>query len=282
MQSELSAIRMKDDSIFFVDFLKRQLRDDLDERNVIPLTFEMYNGSHYEFQYDPVLRKALPANARLGKRANNYLVKVESLTEMCPIDMAWLYGVYVQDIEGKNDRQFFEGLPELRKKQAEQGKPQLRSQVLEDRLRGILPVIKIGVDKFKVNIKAHMLDCITKPDADIYFGQLNLQQDHQECFYGYWNLSERRFERYQTISNTNEVALLVIPREEDLDPVGVARERGFADTDLLWCHPLQMQMEAKLEPLSENAKELLQGLLKEAAEQDKKVKTAHRKGLRLN
>jgi hypothetical protein len=212
-----------------------------------------------------------------------YQVKVRSLTEMCDVrEMAWLYGVYVEDIEGKNDLQFFQELPELRKKQAEIYKDLFDPKLLQDRLKGILPVLKIGIDEFKVNLKERTLESFKDPAKDIYFGQLDLQIDGEQCYYAYWNIPERKFERQSTGSNMNTWALLEIPREEDLDPVGVARERGFADTDLLCCHPLQLRMEAKMMPLSETAAQLLKEQQKAELERQMKTNPGPRKGFRMN
>ena len=137
--------------------------------------------------------------------------------------------------------------------------------LLKRRQEGELPVIKIAGDDFLVNWKSKELVLQADHRVRIHLGSLMLTGDgrHYGCCY---HLPTKKV----VVLKDNitrlpaDTVYLLIPNEKILDPVGVAREFGLADTALLPAYPICTGLEAVVisleqSPWAEKVKQNLAG-----------------------
>ncbi|GAC1310474.1 MAG: hypothetical protein NVSMB24_27820 [Mucilaginibacter sp.] len=120
------------------------------------------------------------------------------------------------------------------------------------RLSGKLPHIDLAGTDFTIDWRLKELRETEEPWKNISLRDMEMSDSGEDylCFY-----NTETHELYEPDENLLElpenVVVLEIPCEAKLDPVAVAREYGIGETDLLNDHPFQMNLKAKVTPLSE-------------------------------
>src|ERR1700744_2037845 len=125
---------------------------------------------------------------------------------------------------------------------------------LADRLKGVLPHIDIAGTDFTIDWRLKELRETAQPWNRISVKAMELTPDleHYCCYYDLE--SHRQYFPDPDLTELPEnVGMLVIPNELKLDSVGVAREYGLKDKELLNRCPIQETLTAELRPLSETA-----------------------------
>jgi hypothetical protein len=128
----------------------------------------------------------------------------------------------------------------------------LGDEDLAMRLSGKLPHIDLAGTDFTIDSRLKELRETELPWKHIGLMDMEMSDSGEEylCFY-----NTETHELFEPDENLLElpknVVVLEIPCEAKLDPVAVAREYGIGETDLLNEHPFQMNMKAKVTPLSE-------------------------------
>jgi hypothetical protein len=249
MSGDIAIFQLKDGSRFYVDGIKRLLRDESDPKNIIRLEHTEDVGTGYLFLYDRKIRNIAGASAI--KDINKFLViQVPPLTRMNPMKMAELYGVDLNDVVGKTDKQFFKNLPDIR--QAQKMMILLHDQdLITARIAGELPIAKVGDRDYVVKLKEKTLYSVQNPDKRIPYTGLIYSVNYGGYTCPYNVKTDSAGIEMLKDSNVEDLRVLVIPHELKLDPVGVAREFGFADTDLLHRFPIQKHLEVKIVPVPE-------------------------------
>jgi hypothetical protein len=125
---------------------------------------------------------------------------------------------------------------------------------LADRLKGVLPHIDIAGTDFTIDWRLKELRETVQPWNRISVKAMELTPDleHYCCYY---DLESHRqyFPDADLTELPENIGMLVIPNELKLDPVGVAREYGLSDTELLERCPLLENLTGRIRPLSETA-----------------------------
>jgi hypothetical protein len=128
----------------------------------------------------------------------------------------------------------------------------LGDESLAMRLSGKLPHIDLAGTDFTIDWRLKELRETELPWKHIGLQDLEMSDSGEEylCFYN--TETHELFEPDENLLDLPEnVVVLEIPCEAKLDPVAVAREYGIGETDLLNDHPFQMNLKAKVTPLSE-------------------------------
>jgi hypothetical protein len=246
MSGDIAIFEIENGSNFYVDCIKRLMRDEKDPDNIIRLEHTHDIGEGYLFHYDRKIRNI--ASGPLGRGINEILLP--PLTSIDPEKMAYLYGVNLEDVAGKTDRQFFEDLPDIR--QAQRLMIVLQDQdLIAARIAGELPVAKVGGRDYVVKLREKMLYSVQNPDKWIPFTDLiySVNSGGYTCPYNI-KTDSAGIEILKD-SSVEDLRVLIIPHDRVLDPIGVARELGFADTDLLHRFPIQKHLEVKIVPVPE-------------------------------
>jgi len=124
--------------------------------------------------------------------------------------------------------------------------------LLEKRLSGVLPTIKIGEENYFIDWRLKELRCENDVTKTIYLPGLDMNRDGTEYLALYDLKSKTILDHGQVITKPEEnLAVVRIPFELKLDPVAVAREYGMEETSLLTSFPIQPNLEAKIEPLGD-------------------------------
>ena len=125
---------------------------------------------------------------------------------------------------------------------------------LADRLKGVLPHIAIAGTDFTIDWRLKELRETAQLWNRIAVKAMELMPDG-ERYCCYYDLESRRqyFPDPDLTELPENVGMLVIPNELKLDPVGVAREYGLKDEELLDRCPIQEILTAEIRPLSETA-----------------------------
>ena len=240
-------VEFEDGVVFLLDFAKRLYYDSDNHNNVMRLKDMRDYGSHYQCVYDPVVRNlAKDQDIKISGDTGPYIVSLKQMTRAHAYGMAECYGVDIHEIIGRTDKEFFKGLQAIRAKQyKELGNP-LENEVLRNRLNGILPEIKIGDHVYFIKWDEKALIHTTKQEVRIELGSLLLDSSGH-AYNAFLDLrSGKAISGPIREDDRPFIYKATIPEAETLDPVGVARERGFGDFDLLWKYPLQQHLEAKL------------------------------------
>lgn len=119
-------------------------------------------------------------------------------------------------------------------------------QALQKRLNGILPIITIVDDEYIVDWRLKELRMKDHPENIISLQNMDTDAEGRNylCFYNTKKKSVIRIGDDITELPKN-VVMLKIPYELKLDPVGVAREYGLGDTELLNKYPIQESLQAE-------------------------------------
>jgi hypothetical protein len=108
-KDEMAAIELDDDVCFFVDFVKLQLREHANPDNIIPFAKMKDTGTEYEFMFDPLTRTISSSESQ-----QNYKVTFEHITKLHPDAVARIYRVPLEEVEKRNDKEFFRDLNQIR------------------------------------------------------------------------------------------------------------------------------------------------------------------------
>jgi hypothetical protein len=255
MEKIWATMEFEDGASFYVDFVGRQLCDFDVPWNSIKLSELEDKGTHYEFYYDKNTRnigKSLSSDS--GDSETIYKVQVGQLVDLHPHAIAAIYGVDLDDLRGRNDAQFFKVLPEIRARQWEQVKATVDLHALDARIKQErLPTVIIGNERFGFNGEKNIFYHSDKSHVliELAYMQPTPERDGYACFVDVDDCSPV----YKNVAghNPDSLAYLKVPEPEVIDPVGVARRRGFKDTDLLYAYPLVDGREMKIKPLSDRA-----------------------------
>jgi hypothetical protein len=249
MERKVVSIQMKDQSKFHVDFLKRELQDSRNPENAIALSRALYSEKGYSFIYDPETRNIAGAPRPGTSQRRPYQVRVDNLTALQPETMSRLYGVPLSAVHGKTDEQFFTGLRSLREKQLVIAEKSGNTELFLKRLFGTPAELQVGNETYQYNSMENVLYAVD--DAKVYIDLNKLDIDphaeHYTCLY------DLRYgfpiEKDPLGHYSPDVVWMFIPREERIDPVGVALQRGFEAHDLLYMNPIQKDLECFIQVL---------------------------------
>ncbi|PAW95461.1 hypothetical protein CKK33_18925 [Mucilaginibacter sp. MD40] len=120
------------------------------------------------------------------------------------------------------------------------------------RLSGVLLNIDLAGTDFTIDWRLKELRETEFPWKNISLRDMEMSDNGEEylCFY-HIDTHELYIPGEDLFELPQNVVLLEIPNEIKLDPVAVAREFGIGETDLLPDHPFQMNIAARVTPLSE-------------------------------
>lgn len=254
MDSAKVCVEYEDGVAFLLDFARQLYYECDNPQNVMRLCDMKDFGSHYEFVYDPSFRNLAKDQSSWGSGDTGpYLSSLKSMITYHPYGMAECFGVEMEEVIGKTDKEFFRSLPAIRARQYKELTGRLDFNLLEARLNGVLPEIKIGEEVYTVKWQERALINTARGDSRIELSELC--QDY----------TGHAYDAFLDMRTGTAVARpfgedckpfiykASIPEPEVLDPVGLARQRGFADTDLLWRYPIQSNLEAKLTAVFESS-----------------------------
>lgn len=151
-------------------------------------------------------------------------------------------------------------------------------QAVQRRVKGILPIITIVDDEYIVDWRLKELRMKDRPENIISLKNMDMDDKGSSylCFY------DKKAKAVIRIGDDitelpKDAVMLKIPYELKLDPVGVAREYGLGDTELLNRFPIQENLQAEQVPLKDTmlpkiieANRKKQGLLQKPAPQKRK------------
>jgi len=128
----------------------------------------------------------------------------------------------------------------------------LGDENLAMRLSGKLPHIDLAGTDFTIDWRLKELRETELPWKHISLRDMEMSDSGEEYLCFYHTGTHELFEPDENLLELPEnVVVLEIPCEARLDPIAVAREYGIGETDLLVEHPFQMNLKAKVTPLSE-------------------------------
>lgn len=123
---------------------------------------------------------------------------------------------------------------------------------ITNRLQGMLPRIDIAGDTFIVDWRLQELRHENDLSSIINLKFLPVSGDGNSYLSYYHLVSKQTVQPDPDIREMPEhVVMIEIPGEMTLDPVGVARQYGLKDTQLLRTYPLRENLKATIKPLSE-------------------------------
>lgn len=260
MLREWVGIEFDEGVTFMVDFIKREMRD-IDNSNHVMRYSDMEDkGDCYEFYYDQTKKGiGIPVTPNGEDDPLIYKVRLKQMVRQHPNAVASLYGIPLSEIQHLSDREFFATLPQIRAKLWEAVEKTTDQQLLKSRLEGMLPIYYIGNEKYLVNWEKRRLEHTQYSWRDIDLTRTGVSHDMKAytCFY---NIRDGIpvYDQEASCYDPSMLALLRVQDEACLDPVGVALERGFGPTDLLFAHPLMMEQKAELFLLQERSMSLSQ------------------------
>ena len=136
----------------------------------------------------------------------------------------------------------------------------MKNQLLDQRLKGELPVIKIADDDYIVDWRLKELRSADGSSRRIDLSKLEMNEEGTE-YVALLHLKTGAILTSTYVTGeekVSELALIYIPNELKLDPVGVAREYGLNDTHLLEDYPIQENLKARIEPLEDMRKNIIE------------------------
>lgn len=217
---------------FEVDIHKQVLRQTDNPTNEISFVRDMTDlGSHYLLVFDPE-GKNIPRQAHHGHTIE---VSVPKLIELDPQGMAAKYGWLVGDFPGKTDFQVI-----------------VDEALLQQRLDGALPRIRIAGEDFYVDLRLHELRHAGTFHPVLSLKSFDLTADgwHYEAYYHPFMRQLVPLDPRLT-ELPEGVVRIRIPNEIGLDPVGAAQLYHIDERMLLRLHPIKKDLRAEVIPLSE-------------------------------
>jgi len=130
----------------------------------------------------------------------------------------------------------------------------INQDLVDLRLQGQLPKIKISDRSFIIDWRLKELRAVDNPGHSISMKHLPLTPDGESYYFFLHEPSLRLVSIGENITRLpKDVVLVEIPNELKLDPIGVAREFGLQDTEMLATFPIQRDLTAKVTPLQDTA-----------------------------
>lgn len=214
---------------FVVDVINEEIKERANLHNVIRFEDMADKGSHYSFSYD-LNDKNIPV--LVSRQEHIIEVNIPQMVELDPELVAEKYKVSVESLKGKRDLDLI-----------------VDPQLLQKRLNGELPTILIGTDTYIVDWYLKELRAPDDPGRRISLANLEMNAEGTEyiCFFD--TLNKVVVPAHDIKQHSGNLAILVIPYEIKLDPVGVAREYGMEDTALLRKYPIEKVLKAQLMPV---------------------------------
>ena len=141
---------------------------------------------------------------------------------------------------------------ELQKEIAQQIKQQETTQLLEQRMSGILPHITIAGTEFIIDLRLQELRERDNPKNQLDLRQMEISPSDGNylCFYD-TQKHQQYFVPKSIKTLPKHVVMVEIPNEFSLDPYAMAIRNDREVADVLKEFPLQKQLSAKITPLSE-------------------------------
>lgn len=218
---------------FIVDVSKKELRQLDNPDNTISFDDMKDNVTHYTINYSRV-EKNFPAPFQQGSQ-DVVEIDIPQMVQLDPIGMAQKHGITIEELQNKND---FDVIVD--------------QKLLSVRLSGMLPKINIAGHNFIVDLRLSELRPENDFSTKIDLRNLDVSNDGEKFICFYEPSSKKVVEIDSTITELPKgVVMLEIPDEMKLDPVAVARQFGVDEKSFLRKYPLQMQLDAKVVPLSE-------------------------------
>lgn len=125
-------------------------------------------------------------------------------------------------------------------------------ELLAQRLAGILPRIDIAGEPFIIDWRLKELRDARDPSVRIDLHSLPMDETGEQYLFFYnTRLKKADPPDPKTTRLPDDVVLLKIPYEMKLDPVGVAREYGLPDKELLERFPIQRELKVAVIPLDQ-------------------------------
>lgn len=272
MPKEWVSMEFDDGAIFFLDYLQRQLRELGNPTNVIRLADMLDKGTHYEFLYDPATTNIAREGMEAGQNETDpYRVKIMPMSQWNIGATAHIFRMEEQAFKGLTDQEFFK-LPYVAAlKEVTDKMPVEQVSLLEERLKGVLPQLTIGHEQYEVDWERKCLHGVDGKRINLNAMDMNVEGTEYVCLYNQrlGIVADPKFQQ----QHYPDLVKLSIPYELKLDPVGVARQYGMKDYELLGKYPLAEKLEAKFTPvLRERQKQ---------SEKPKQQKGLHRKGRRI-
>lgn len=246
------------DTTFIIDVTYSELREKQNPLNIISYRDMEYKGDHYLLHYD---RKRKTISDLLSRQQDIVLIKLRQMVDIDPIGIGEKYGI---------------PLSELPKKDSEL---QCNQKLLEQRLLGFLPKIKVAEEQYFIDLRLLELRSVDCHFKSVKLEDLYLSGDGEKYF-GFYDLAKKRFVDIDEdiTAYPKDVVMAVLPHELWLDPVASGRRHLNDPLGYLKRFPIISNQEARLFPLSESplAKVIDKNI---ARQQDQQQKNSKGKGL---
>lgn len=145
--------------------------------------------------------------------------------------------------------QFYDTIYDLMPVLLDEKKVKASSKAVKERIGGKLPHIDIAGNDFTIDWEARKLIETNVPDNYLEINRAVSDKNGAEPFY----LFDRHTHKFVNVSYdaaklTPQICIIDLPDMTQLDPVGLARQSGFYDTDFLLVYPyLEYQIAPVLE-----------------------------------
>lgn len=251
---------------FLVDIHTQVLRQTDNPANEISFVRDMADqDSHYSLFYDPE-EKNIPRQTHGAVLLKEIIIP--KLIELDPEGMAAKYGLQAGDLAGKTDFQVI-----------------VDQRLLEQRLQGALPRIRIAGEDFYVDLRLHELRHTGTFQPVLSLKSFELSPDgwHYQAYYH--PVIRQVVPLDPELTELPEsVVKIRIPNELGLDPVGAAQMYHIDERTLLRLHPIKKDLRAEVIPLSETGVPALirknrEELVSQHCENVKKIKPKMRRRL---
>ena len=250
---------------FIVDIHQQVLRQADNGANEISFVRDMTDhGSHYHLFYDLEEKNIARQDHAVVVRE----ITIPKLIELDPEGMATKYGLRARDLAGKTDFQVI-----------------VDQELLERRLAGALPRIRIAGEDFYVDLRLHELRHTGTFHPVLSLKSFDVSPDgwHYEAYYHPVIRQVVPLDR-QLTELPESIVKIRIPNELGLDPVGAAQMYHIDERALLRLHPIKKDLAAEVIPLSEtNIPALIrknrEELISQHRENVKKIKPKMRRHL---
>ncbi len=221
---------------FIIDTVKRELVQFNKRDNIIPFADLKEEEGYYSAKFDKSRNKISSEWPESGKHDDHIL----NMRIPAP----------VLDAPGSLTPEFIQDLNSL--SQHKEWGFYLADNDTTLRLSGKLPHIDLAGTDFTIDWRLRELRETELPWKNISLRDMEMSDSGEEYLCFYHTETHELFEVDENLFELPEnVVVLEIPYEVKLDPVAVARQYGIGETDLLFEHPFQMNLSAKVTHLSE-------------------------------
>lgn len=242
---------------FIVDIEQDQLRQADNPDNVILFRDIDFNGTHYSFEYDLTV-KNLPFSFPVEPE-NIREVQLPPRVKLDPEGMAEKYNLPAASLKDKTDYDII-----------------VDQLLLQERLKGKLPVVNIAGHEFSYDFKRNELRSHEPFSSTIKLNDLDYSIE-EEKYRGFYNIQTRKIIDIDPaeIKEIPQGAVLIeIPSGHRLDPIATAREHRVDYRNMLLKYPIQEHLEAKVTPIEKTNIPFLVKRNRELERQDEKNKSS--------